>query len=287
MIHGGPSSWTYKGKIFYFGGGGDGEYWPEHMGKHEYPSYLKLSFRCGGHGMASCNQLFCYNIAENSWEWPPLAGEIPSPRRRHRTIISDDTVFLHGGNGTENVSYNDLHVLDMTNLRWRKVHGQTDLLPREKSRCFHHTLTLLSPSTAVLFGQKVATPAVYRDDSWLLNLRNAKEQSDPASIWTPIRHHFRHQTGHAAALEPLSQSVWVIADMRHVLKVTRDLVPLKALAVDHVARSNAQLLADQLPIQLKNEVQAYRSRMGDTFLCSRETGCKVCKRPREEDDTKE
>ena len=68
----------------------------------------------------------------NSWEWPLHGGEVPSPREDLATIIVDDTVYLFGGNryiggpfqdSIADMEYNDLYILDMRSMMWRKVHG--------------------------------------------------------------------------------------------------------------------------------------------------------------------
>ena len=80
------SSWVYKGKIYGFGGEAIGD----HQNYPGYPSYLNVRF-------GTSNQLFCYNISKNCWEWPNLEGDIPSPRDYCSATVSGDTIFLFGG----------------------------------------------------------------------------------------------------------------------------------------------------------------------------------------------
>ena len=95
------------------------------------------------------NQLVCYNIADNCWEWPSFQGALPLPRFGHATIISGDTVYLFGGRYNEphifgSKCFNDLHALDMVNMEWRLVHGHTydnEKIPPARE---FHTLTAIS-----------------------------------------------------------------------------------------------------------------------------------------------
>ena len=70
--------------------------------------------------------------------------------------------------------------------------------------------------------------------------------------------------------------------------MTHSLVSLKVSTMDHVARNfsgnDSRLLPQQCPIQLKNEIEEYRSKIGEAYLCSWEKGCTVCKEPKAEDD---
>ena len=257
----GISSWVHKQKIYFFGGGG---------------KFLQPEI--GG-----SSQLFCYNYPNNCWERPMQAGDIPSPRSCHYTIISSDTVFLFGG------GRNDLHLLNMEDMIWKKVHDdmptEARITPNGQGK---HTLTLISQSTAVLYGSYFAGDGHHgHDDSWLLNLNGAKQFKDPSLIWSKIpNHHLRFC--HEAVLEPVSQSLWVMGGFdgnmyvytSDLLKMSFNLAPLKDLAIDHVARridtEDQRLLANQLPRDICNEIENYRSKIGNVNICSAEGGCQVC-----------
>ena len=50
------------------------------------------------HEWVPTNDLFCYNVVSNSWEWPLVHGNsLPSPRARHTTVVFEDHVLLFGG----------------------------------------------------------------------------------------------------------------------------------------------------------------------------------------------
>ena len=173
-----------------------------HMGRSE---------GCDG----SYARLFCYDTVSNTWEWPLHRGEIPSAREDMVTVIVEDTVYLFGGHkrscGTrdsiEDVEYNDLYTLDMTTMRFRKVHGNNyhDQAPNSHLS-IHYTLTMISTTAAVLYGI-----GEFDKDSacWLLDLEKARQLEEPTSIWTMIDTPFPRKF-HASVLEPVSQRHWVI-----------------------------------------------------------------------------
>ena len=240
---------------------------------------------CFGRGCKSAsNQLFSYNTVSDSWEWPLQYGDLPTPRCRSLTVISGDKVFLFGDEdkGVEYVPINDLYILDLIHMKWQKV---LDMMPNEEDVDIDGaTLTLISPTTALLFGSS---------KSWLLNLANAEKGRDASLIWTKIPHHFS-RVYHAAVLKPRGRGLWVIGgDMVNddgdyedatsdVLEISFNLVPLRDLAMDYVARNiganDDSLRPDCLPINLRKDIEEHRSNMVLNFICSAEKGCEVCKR---------
>ena len=222
------STWQYGGKIYYFGGQ-TGYKDAAICGQQEprYPEYVHVGW--------CTNQLLCYNIADNCWEWPSFQGTLPLPRFGHATIVSGDTVYLFGGRIYDphlfgSKCLNDLHALDMVNMEWRLVHGHTyDADGTPPAREFH-TLTVVSDTHAVLFGGR--KEHLYRGDCWILDMVNAKEpcQENPSSIWTKCLHHGRpyckkrdgetlqklpHRGKHSAVMEPYSKRIWIIGGVVH------------------------------------------------------------------------
>ena len=255
----GNTSWAHNGKIYSFG--------------------------CGGPTGESPNQLVCYNISTNSWEWPDTGGDTPQSRRNHLTIISDDTVFLFGGVSDRSPSdayycYNDLHILDMKHMIWKKVHDNISTVEgpdKEGMKTSRYTFTLLNQSTAVVIGMRYDIETKhFVDDCWLLNLRSAMQFNIPSSIWTKAAVNFA-RVYHAAILQPMSKRLWVIGG-HNIHDSTADVVilkinfgdqpsPLKYLAMDIVARNvcahDPRLVPDQLPEELSNEIEAYRCELGE------------------------
>ena len=249
---GGGSSWVYENKMYCFGG------------KIDAP----------GPYLVYTNQLFCYNISTNCWEWPNVEGEIPHPRAYHASIINGDTVFLFGGATqprTESVKtpLNDLYMLDMVSLRWKRVHG-----PRPNNSTFNvpnarewHSLTWISPSKAILFGgfhrQRHRNPD-YRD-CWILDLNKAKENLDISSIWKQIPvNDYEKRRYHKALVEPVSQRLWLIDgnySSKKVETISMNVVPLKVQAMECVVgkiRMDDPALKTA-PKMLKKDIDTYRS----------------------------
>ena len=251
------ASWVYNRMIYCFGG---------------------LGFGAGAH---ASNQLFCYNISTNSWEWPNARGDIPSPRFAPSVVISKDTVFIFGGIGDGN-TYNDLYILDMVSMRWRRVHGNLPI-GEGPTKIRKPTLTCFSQSTALLLGcTTVHNPPISWpvNNSWLLNLHNAKQLMAPSSIWTNLPNH-PSRCCHATVLQPLSKRLWVMGGhdgtlncldkggfTSNVMKVkVFQLWPLKDLAIEHLAKSlcanYSRLAPDQLPKELKKNIEAYQCENGN------------------------
>ena len=262
-LRGGLSSWTHEEKTYYFGGKAHIE--PNDKNIYKRPPYLELEkyFSLDEFPNAYVvNLLFCYNTCNNTWEWPHIEGDIPSPRFGHKTVISGDIVFLYGGvsGAWAQEHCNDLYILDMTCMRWKQIHGNIS----SRKSCSVPTLTRISQSAAVLFGFGTSS-------CWYLDLEKAKQQRDSSSIWTEVQTTFM-RLDHAAVLEPVSQKLWVVGGYKRqgdswtrirttsdVLKMSFNHVPLKVLAMDCVAKSininDERLLPDQFPMQLRNELK--------------------------------
>ena len=262
IVSDGFTSWLHGGKIYVFGGGCSNQ------------GCIGMGGGCGG----ASNLLYCYNSMNNTWEWPLHGGEVPSPREDMDTIIVDDTVYLFGGNRyfqIEDMKYNDLYILDMRSMLWKRVHGNCyqGEAPHAKLSP-DHTLTMISKSAGVLYGALVDYfNDEYSPECWLLNLDNVRQLKDPASIWTRIPTPFPREV-HASVLEPVSQSLWVIGGednsshasdgfISDVLKMSCNVVPLKTLAMDHIARNistnDPRLSYENYPIELGNEIEEHRS----------------------------
>ena len=263
----GIRSWVFNGKIYVLGGN----------------DLSQMSI-----------QLACYNIATSSWEWPKQSGDVPSPRTYPLVTISSDTLFLIGGFSDvetpavffegpavafEGGSYNDLHLLDMPSMMWKRVHGNMPNGQGPKRCCSpRYTFTTICHSTAAMIGTYYDSD-ILTDDGWLLNLHKAKKLMDPSSIWTKITNPFLVRDSHAAVLQPLSKRLWLIGGYNvkgpamNILKLNfNQLRPLKDLAMDCVARNicaHDPRLApdDQMTRQLRAEIEAYRCEIGDQSDC--------------------
>ena len=119
-------------------------------------------------------------------------GTTPYPRSFHTTIISGTDVYLFGGGESEHEFANDLYTLDMLKMRWSLVHppSHTDVQPRGRA---YHTMTLISPKAAAVFGGEDEGESVL-GDCWLLDLEAAKQGGEVTNMWKrylcqdPCRH---------------------------------------------------------------------------------------------------
>ena len=220
------------------------------------------------------------HISTNSWEWPNARGDIPSPRFTPSVVISEDILFLFGG-FVPNIGCNDLFILDMACMRWKKVHGNLSNSEVPSKNMRRPTLTCFSQSTALLLGRTTHHHASNQvNNTWLLNLHNAKNLMDPSSIWTNVPNH-SSRCCHATVLQPLSKILWVIGGhdgtmdcpypeghTTEVLKIKLvKLRPLKELAIEHLGRNlcanDPRLVHDQLPKELMNQIETYKSENGE------------------------
>ena len=261
---GGIRSWIHDGKIYCFGGNKiqDGD-------SRRYPSYLKI--RAG-----ASNQLFCYNVSENCWEWPIFRGDIPSPRSYFSLCKSDDTVFLFGGTlgtGEDTETFNDLFILDVKKCIWKKLHDNISngLVP-STDIIYSDNLTCISQSRAFLHGTYRDGNNSFRRECWVLDLNKAKKLKQPSDIWTQVYLNFNSRRGCQHILEPVSRRLWLMGgyDQMHdyilqysdVLKISCNPVPLKVLAAEFVAKSvradDTRLDPEQLPEELIKMIEGHR-----------------------------
>ena len=180
-----------------------------------------------------------------------------------------------------NIGCNDLFILDMACMRWKKVHGNLSNSEVPSKNMRRPTLTCFSQSTALLLGRTTHHHASNQvNNTWLLNLHNAKNLMDPSSIWTNVPNH-SSRCCHATVLQPLSKILWVIGGhdgtmdcpypeghTTEVLKIKLvKLRPLKELAIEHLGRNlcanDPRLVHDQLPKELMNQIETYKSENGE------------------------
>ena len=115
-------------------------------------------------------------------------------------------MYLFGGGNSEHDCTNDLHMLDMLKMRWSLVHPPSEEINNDVQpigRCYH-TMTLISPKSAVVFGGEDADEGIL-GDCWLLDLEAARQGGEVTSLWKrylcqdPCRHLCVHlRSEHAA-----------------------------------------------------------------------------------------
>ena len=90
-------------------------------------------------------------------------------------------MYLFGGGIGEKECLNDLHRLDMLTMKFSLVHPPSEDEHQPKGRCYH-TMTLISPKAAIVFGGEDEREAVM-GDCWLLDLVAAKQGREVTSLW--------------------------------------------------------------------------------------------------------
>jgi len=119
--------WTYGDKVYLFGGFGPPpasqvdklgtlfEFVEDPTTTSGYSSYTR----------GWSNQLVVYNSLTNKWEWPACTGQPPSPRAAHSVSVVGNTAYVFGGRHQDN-RLNDLHCLDLVNMKWSLMVADTD-----------------------------------------------------------------------------------------------------------------------------------------------------------------
>lgn len=88
----------------------------------------------GTNGSKKVNDLHVLDLGTKEWIRPECKGTPPSPRESHTaTLVGDDKMVIFGGSGEGEANYlNDLHVLDLKNMRWTSPDVRGDVpVPRD------------------------------------------------------------------------------------------------------------------------------------------------------------
>lgn len=94
----------------------------------------------GTDGQNPLRDLVILDTATNSWTQPDVHGEGPAAREGHSAALIGHRLFIFGGCGKtqeeEEIYYNDLYILDTTNLTWTKaVTSGKPPSPRDSHTC--------------------------------------------------------------------------------------------------------------------------------------------------------
>ncbi|XP_077239930.1 uncharacterized protein LOC143880838 isoform X2 [Tasmannia lanceolata] len=83
----------------------------------------------GTNGSKKVNVLHILDLRTKEWSRPNCEGNPPSPRESHSaTVISDDKLVIFGGSGEGEANYlNDIHILDLTTMKWTSPDVKGDL----------------------------------------------------------------------------------------------------------------------------------------------------------------
>ena len=161
----------------------------------------------------------------------------------------------------------------MKSMRWKLVHGSSSDMSYTTLPCprRENSLTLISQSTAVLYGGSVRAPHTKSNGNcWLLDLDKAMQLHDPSSIWTKVsRPNLRPRFLHSAVMD-VGNRLWLIgglgykSDNQYIEvnmppeKITLTPAPLKVLAVEYVAEitreGDPRIQPDKFPKSLCEDI---------------------------------
>ena len=294
------STWVHSGKFYGFGGqiNRDDD---SHL-HNRYPDSLLITHDeqgtvLGGdifYASSFTNQLFCYNVSENCWEWPGACGDIPSPRYNHTTVACGDSVILFGGLGIvhDRRGYmNDLYTLNLVDMKWTRAHRSIIArgVPRERAM---HSLTLISSRAAVLFGGSEWTKRWSDEDygykdCWMLNteklLKGDFNRFKPSTLWKRCKHQenrssslYATRMDHKAVVEPVSKRLWIMGGSScwelsepyatEIISMSfNSATPLRLLAMEsaigYFGPNHPIWEATKIPRHLRTELEDRRSHM--------------------------
>ena len=203
------TSWVHNNKIYVFGGGFAT---PTSLGietEVNYPNGIQVD---EGVTFSATNQLFCYDMTKNCFEWPciKVEGNIQTSRAGHTSFINGKAVFIFGGYSNGTAMVNDLLILDISRMIIRQVHeSSTDSgLPGKRG---FHSMTKITSDKAVLYGGN--GPNGLAKDCWILDIKKALlgEFAEASSLW--IRGGAKDlpkRVNHTAIIEPKSRGIYIL-----------------------------------------------------------------------------
>lgn len=86
-----------------------------------YSEYLDGILMFGGRSSDRLNDTLLFKPAENKWVELKTTGKPPSERCFAASFIKDKLLFVFGGYGEKDKSYNDIHILFLDFLTWRNI----------------------------------------------------------------------------------------------------------------------------------------------------------------------
>ena len=117
------------------------------------------------------------------------------------------------GSGPPHFQYcNDMHILDMQSMKCKKVHDNLSNGEGPK-RISERNCKFICISQSMVFIIGVfwdeSTQKFANNTRLMMNMHNAKQCMEPSAIWMKIANVYP-RANHAAILQPLSKTLWVI-----------------------------------------------------------------------------
>ena len=245
------TSWVHNNKIYVFGGGFKT---PTSFGidiEVNYPNGVQVD---EGATFPLTNQLFCYDMTKNCFEWPciKVEGNIQTSRAGHTSFINGKAVFIFGGYSNGTAMVNDLLILDISRMIIRQVHeSSTDRgLPDKRG---WHSMTKISSDKAVVYGgypSPVSFDPIAKD-CWILDIKKALqgEFAEASSLWIKCgaKEDLPRRASHTAIIEPKSKRIYILGGRSggcpsksqmsdKTLVMTFSPPPLELLAMEHAIK---------------------------------------------------
>lgn len=158
--------WTHNEGLYYFGGFG----YPPSRSISDNAETLPCSFCYDATDTLGVrrgwnNQLVMFDTRTKKWKWPSYKGTPPIPRAAHAAAKVGNKVYIFGGRNTS-TRMNDLHCLDLHNMKWSGRLQMKGEVPQGRS---WHTFTPVSHNHIVLYGGFTNQNEAL-SDCWILEL---------------------------------------------------------------------------------------------------------------------
>ena len=130
---------------------------------------------CKGGDYEFFNQLYAYHPTDHSWSLLETKGDVPAPRSQHSAVLVGETKLLIIGGFNTDTILNDVHLLDLESLVWKKVRTTGPAPPSKRvgAKPFRvypaqHAALSMSPFSKNVIVYIGETGAFYLDiDSWV------------------------------------------------------------------------------------------------------------------------
>lgn len=126
---------------------------PPPLTNHSMSIYKNKLYVFGGvyNNEKVSNDLWCFDIVSSRWNQITTTGNLPLPVNEHSACITNDCLYIYGGNDFSGIIYNSLYVLNLHTLVWSKLipNGEVN---SPGARCGHSMSYIPSLNKLIVMG---------------------------------------------------------------------------------------------------------------------------------------
>ncbi|BET00653.1 Kelch domain containing [Nesidiocoris tenuis] len=199
-------SWSYKKRLYFFGG-----YGPRPQQPSDYDVHVDLSTTHGWN-----NNLSGYDPVLNAWFKPEIKGRTPEPRAAHAVAVMENKAFVFGGR-VGDIRNNELYYINMDTMTWSanlNENKKEESVPKGRSWL---SFNFVGPRRAIVYGG-LRVYGVAAMDSWEANfsdnLENVEWTKHSVLVEPRIWHQaaFCAETGELVIVGGVSESPYEVED---------------------------------------------------------------------------